>query len=322
MNPKKLNLIEICKDSKAIAIGGHVRPDGDCVGSCLAVWHYLKNAFPEKEVQVYLEYVPESLHLLSGWDQIRHVFDPAKHYDTYIALDNGTEDRLGFSKPYWDEAEIKVEIDHNISNTYQGANSLVLPTAAAACEIVADLIDDKDMTAEIALCLYTGIIHDTGVFKHNNTTEYTMVTAGRLLRWGIDTENVINQSFYAKTFVQNQILGRSLLESFLALDKKLVISVIPLHVLEFYGAGSADIDGVIDQLNVTEGIESAVLIYEYEPRKYKASLRSHHIVDVSEIAQSFGGGGHIHAAGFNFEGDWHDIVNNILEKMEPLLKEE
>ena len=316
MNPKKLDLKEICRDSRAIAIGGHVRPDGDCVGSCLGVWHYLRNAYPEKKIDIYLEFVPDSLHMLSGWEQIRTAYDPEASYDTYIALDNGTIDRLGFSKPYFDQAKIQVEIDHHISNTLQGEHVLVLPQAAAASEIVADLIDDEDLTKEIAECLYLGIVHDTGVFKHSNTTPHTMCTAGRLMGKGVDTEQIINESFYEKTYIQNQILGRSLLESFLALDRRVVISVITYPVLSFYGATSQDIDGVIDQLNVTQGIEVAILIYEYEPEHYKVSLRSHQIVDVSKIAKSLGGGGHVHASGFNAEGNWHDIVNNIMEMVD------
>ncbi|MBR1758464.1 MAG: bifunctional oligoribonuclease/PAP phosphatase NrnA [Lachnospiraceae bacterium] len=312
---KKLDLKKICKDSKAIAIGGHVRPDGDCVGSCLGVYHLLKNTYPEKEVQVYLEFVPESIKLLPGADTVKNAYDTDVYYDTFIALDNGSEERLGFSEPVWQKAKTKVEIDHHISNTYVGEHVLIDAKASAACEIVADLIDDEDLTLEIAQCLYLGIVHDTGVFKHNNTTEHTMCVAGRLLAKGVDTEQIINQSFYQKTYVQNQILGRSLLESFLTLDRRVIISVITNDVLTFYGASSQDIDGVIDQLNVTEGIEASVLIYEYEIGKFKISLRSHHIVDVSTIAKALGGGGHIHAAGFNAEGNWHDIINNILELM-------
>ncbi|MBQ9562057.1 MAG: DHH family phosphoesterase [Lachnospiraceae bacterium] len=319
MSQKKLDLREICRGSRAIAIGGHIRPDGDCVGSCLGVMHYLHRLYPDKTVDVYLEFVPDSLRLLPGWEKIRTAFDPSRTYDTYIALDNGDIDRLGFSKPYFDAAETKVVIDHHISNTYRGKHVLIVPQASAASEIVADLIDDEDLTLEIAQCLYLGIVHDTGVFKHNNTTPHTMCVAGRLIGCGIDTEQIINESFYEKTYIQNQILGRTLLESFLVFDGKMVVSVIKNQVLTFYGATSQDIDGVIDQLNVTHGIEVAALIYEIQPEEYKISLRSHHIVDVSKVAKTLGGGGHVHAAGFSATGNWHDIVNNIMELVEPEL---
>lgn len=307
-----MNLLEILKDCRSIGIAGHIRPDGDCVGSCLGLWHYLKTVWPEKEIQVNLEYVPESLKILNGTEEICSDYDPQKSYEGFVALDSGDLERLGFAEPYFHRAEVQIVIDHHISNQCQGDYVLVKPDAAATCEILAGLMEEERITKEAAECLYLGIVHDTGVFKHSNTTEHTMCCAGRLISKGVNTAAIINESFYQKTYLQNQILGRCLLESFTALDGKVILSVISKNVMDFYEAQPKDLDGVIDQLNVTKGVEVSVFVYEYEYGEYKISMRSHDLVDVSRIARTFGGGGHVRAAGFSSHGNWHDILNNIM----------
>ena len=132
-----------------------------------------------------------------------------------------------------------------------------------------------------------------------------------LLSKGVDNSKIIDESFYQKTYVQNQILGRCLLESILVLDKKVIVSCINRHQMEFYQAKAYDLDGIIDQLRVTKGVEVAILIHETGIGEFKVSMRSNGEVDVSKIATFFGGGGHIKAAGCSMKGDSHDVINNL-----------
>ncbi|WP_343209009.1 bifunctional oligoribonuclease/PAP phosphatase NrnA [Anaerolentibacter hominis] len=309
-----MNLIEILKDCKTIGIGGHVRPDGDCVGSCLGLYHYLHKKLPGADITVYLEFVPEAVKLLAGSDSIVSGYEPGKKHDAFVALDCGDLARLGFSGPYFQEAGVTVMVDHHISNQNSsfGQHALVDPRASATCEILFDLMEPDGIDKTVAECLYLGIVHDTNSFKNSNTTEHTMQVAGALIGHGINFTKIIDDSFYMKTYVQNQILGRCLLESLLALNGKVILSVLNKRVLDFYQASSQDVDGIIQQLNVTEGVEVAILVYELEQDVFKVSLRSHDIVDVSRIATAFGGGGHVRAAGFTFRGDSRDVINNLM----------
>lgn len=310
--------------AKNIVIAGHIRPDGDCVGSCTALYLYLtqnKEDFGIDKVDVYLEPFGHEFHILSGTDKIKHDYTSEEVYDVFISLDCGSLDRLGEAVKYYDSAKKTINIDHHISNLGFGHINHVVPDASSTCEVLFDLMEEERITGDIAEALYVGIIHDTGVFKHSNTTEKTMNTAGKLISKGIDFSTLIDESFYSKTYMQNQILGRCLMESFQVMEGKIIVSVLSRKMLDFYGASSADLDGIIDQLRVTKDTEVAIFLYEITNQEYKVSMRSNNGVNVSRIAVYFGGGGHIKAAGCTMRGSLHDVINNLTLHMESQLNE-
>ena len=171
----------------------------------------------------------------------------------------------------------------------------------------------------VAECLYTGMVHDTGVFRYSCTSPKTMRIAADLMEKGIDYTTIVDESFYEKSYLQNQILGRTLLESILILDGKCIFSYVNRKMMNFYEVTKKDLDGIIEQLRQTRGVEVAIFLYEVETQKYKVSLRSKNKVDVSKIASFFGGGGHVRAAGCTMDGTVHDIVNNISMHIEQAL---
>lgn len=199
--------------------------------------------------------------------------------------------------------------------------NIVPDQASSTCEVLFDQLEEEKVSREIAECLYTGIIHDTGVFKYSCTSAHTMEIAGKLMEKGIDFGAIIDNSFYKKTYIQNQILGRALLESITFFDGRCIFSAIRQSEMEFYGVTGADMDGIIDQLRLTDGVEVAIFLYETGPQEYKVSMRSQYLVDVSRIASFFGGGGHVKAAGCTMNGNIHDVINNlslhIAKQMEP-----
>ena len=310
--------------AKTIAIAGHIRPDGDCVGSCSALYQYLKQIKEEykiEKVDVYLEPFGNEFRILAGTDEIKHSYDSDEEYDVFISLDCGSLDRLGNAIKYYNTAKKTINIDHHISNQFFGKVNHVVADASSTCEVLFALMEESRITKSIAEALYVGIIHDTGVFKHSNTSEHTMTVAGRLIGKGIDFSSLIDESFYAKTYMQNQILGRCLMESILVLDGKVVFASLSRRMLDFYGASSSDMDGIIDQLRVTKGTEVAIFIYESDFKEFKVSMRSNGDVNVSKIAVYFGGGGHIKAAGCTMRGTVHDVINNLTPHIEAQLKE-
>ena len=193
--------------------------------------------------------------------------------------------------------------------------------ASATCEALYDFLDEEKISRDVAECIYTGILHDTNVFKNSNTTQRTMQVAGAMMAKGINFSRIIDESFYRKTYVQNQIMGRAVLESVLFLEGKCIFSVVRKQDMDFYGVEASDLDGIVDQLRITEGVEVAIFLYETENHVYKVSMRSNNLVNVSQVAAYFGGGGHIRAAGCTMSGSVHDVINNLSALIEKQIKE-
>ena len=317
-----INLAEEMRGVKSVAISGHIRPDGDCVGACLAVYNYIREQYPDVEAQVYLDPIPQVFSFLKGADEICLVRDREKKYDLFMGLDSGDKERLGESLCYFETAGRTLCIDHHISNQGYAGKNYIVPEASSTSELVFGILEEEKISREVAEALYVGIVHDTGVFQYSCTSPATMETAGKLMGKGIDFTRIIDDTFYKKTYIQNQILGRALLESILLLDGKCIVSRVLKRDMEFYGVEPKDLDGIVSQLRVTAGVEVAIFLYETDNQEYKASLRANGPVDVSRIAGYFGGGGHKKAAGCTMHGSFHDVVNNLTLHIENQLEEE
>lgn len=317
-----IHLAEEMRGVRTAAIAGHIRPDGDCVGSCLAVYNYIREQFPDVEVQVYLEPFAETFRFLKGADEICGDYRKDRKYDLFISLDAAAKDRLGRAEVYLETAERTLCIDHHISNSGFAQKNYIVPDASSTSELVFGILEEEKISKEIAEAIYLGIVHDTGVFQYSCTSEATMQIAGKLMSKGIDFSRIIDDTFYKKTYVQNQILGRAILESILLLDGKCIVSRVLKKDMVFYGADSRDLEGIVNQLRVTEGVEVAIFLNETDNQVYKVSMRSNGVVDVSKIACYFGGGGHVKAAGCTMHGSFYDVVNNLTLHIEKQLEEE
>ena len=318
------DLEKLLSNAETIAISAHVRPDGNAVGSTLGLYNYIKLLHPEKKLTVFLEKPESVFSYLNGFEEIITAETVSKaaatEFDLFFALDLGDTERLGFAAEYFEKAKVKACIDHHISNNGFTENDYIVPDASSTSELVYDVIDPEKMDIETAKCIYTGIIHDTGIFQYSNTSEKTMRIAGHLISFGFDFTEIINKSFYEKTYVQTQIMGRAIMESIRFMDGRFIASMLDHKIMDLYEATSQDIQGIASQLLLTKGVECAIFMYEAEPFTYKVSMRSGNNVDVSAIATHFGGGGHKKAAGFTMSGTYHDILNNISELIEKQLE--
>lgn len=314
-------LIKMVEQAQTVAILGHVRPDGDCIGSALGLLNYLQEQYPQKTIQVYLEKPAKKFSYLLHFDSISQELDPELVYDLCICLDSGDVERLGPYAVYLEHAKESICLDHHITNGGFAKVNIVEAQVSSTCEVLYSFLDDDKISRATAECFYTGIIHDTNVFKNSNTSAKTMEIAGRMMTKGINFGKIIDDSFFHKTYVQNQILGRALLESITILQGACIFSAVRLKDMEFYGVDCSDLDGIVDQLRVTEGVECAIFLHETENHVYKVSMRSNNYVDVSAIAAYFGGGGHIRAAGCNMAGSLYDVVNNLSSHIEDQMKE-
>lgn len=318
-----MKIAEEVKDAKSIGIGGHIRPDGDCVGACMALYLYLRKVFPEKPVELFLEQPSEVFRCIKDIDKIRtDVMEGGgceEDFDVFIALDT-VADRLGAAEPLFNRAERTINIDHHISNKGCGTVNFIDPHASSTSELVFRIIEEEKLDKEIAKAIYIGIVHDTGVFRYSNTSPETLAIASKLVAFGFDFSEVIEKTFYEKTYVQTLLLGRALLESILIMDGKCIVSGIEKKTLDFYHADAKDLEGIVSQLNQTRGVECTIFMYQTGVLEYKVSLRSKGKVDVAEIAVYFGGGGHMRAAGCTMNGTFYDVVNNLTLHIERQLK--
>ena len=316
-----MNILNECKDASTIGIGGHIRPDGDCVGSCLALYQYLKKCMPNAYIKVFLEKPAEIFSEIKGFEEIDSECAEDTAFDVFFCLDCAQE-RLGSSSKYFEDAVKTINIDHHISNLGCGTVNYVKPDASSTSELIYDLIDKEQLDCELAKAIYIGIIHDTGVFQYSNTAPETLEKAAKLIAFGFNFPKLIEETFYQKTYKQTQIMGRALIESMRFLGGRGIVSCMTRQMMDFYGAEPSDLEGIVNQLRNIKDVDCAIFMYQTDVLEYKVSLRSNEKVDVSKVAAYLGGGGHMRAAGCTMKGTFHDCVNNLSLHIEKQLKEQ
>lgn len=314
-----MRIIDEIKDAKTIGISGHVRPDGDCVGSVMGLYLYLKNELPDAQIDVYLEKPAAVFGCIAHIEDIKSEFNTKITYDVYFALDSNDE-RLGSALPIYRRAVKKINIDHHISNKGCGDVNIIEPDRSSTAELLYDLMNPQKIDENIAVAIYLGMVHDTGVFRYSNTSPHTLQIAAELIKFGFDFPKLVDETFFEKTYVQSQIMGRAVLESVRFLDNKCIVSAVNRKMMQFYQADAKDLDGIVNQLIAVKDIECAIFMYETGTLEYKISMRSKGKVDVSRVAVKFGGGGHVRAAGCTMNGTYHDNINNLSKEIAEQLK--
>ncbi len=316
------NIEDFLKDAKNVAIAGHVSPDGDCIGSCLGLWNYLKDNYPDIHADVYMQEIPDIYKFIRGTDKLIHTCNKsdAKKYDRLFLLDISSYDRIGVAAPIYDGIETTICIDHHRTNNGSYTHFFNYPEASSASEVLYSFFKEDRISKYTAEAIYMGIVHDSGVFRYPSTSPKTLETAAALMAKGIDFSRIIEETFYQKTYLQQVILGRILERSRLYLDGKFIVGCILRKEREELGLKASDLEGIVSQLRNTTGVDVSVLLYELDTGEFKASFRSRKIVDVSEVCAMYGGGGHIRAAGCKIKGDADEIIAQLIPIIEEKLK--
>lgn len=305
-----MKIIDEIKGAKTIAIGGHIRPDGDCVGSVMSLYLYLKKEMPEAQIDAYLDKPADIFGCIEHIEDIKSEYNTDMIYDVFVALDT-TDDRLGGAEPIYHRSQKKINIDHHISNPGCGDVNVVEPNRSSTAELLYELMNPQMIDEEIAKAIYIGIVHDTGVMRYSNTSPRTLQIAAELIKYGFDFSQIIEETFYEKTYLQTQIMGRAILESVRFMKDRCIVSMVSRRMMEFYQVTPKDLDGIVNQLQSVKGIDCAIFMYETGTLEYKVSMRSGGKVNVAAVAEKFGGGGHMRAAGCTMNGTYHDNINNL-----------
>lgn len=307
-------ILEELTGAKSIGISGHAKPDGDCVGSCMAMYLYLKKVMPEgTEIDVILEKPMDIFNCIKDIDKVRP-YPRRQAYDVFIALDT-TPDRMGDANIGYEKAHKTINVDHHLSNRGGSDVDYIYPYASSASELVYDLLNEDDIDADIAMAIYIGIIHDTGVMQYSNTSPKTLNTVAKLITYGFDFTSLIDSTFYQKTNVQNKLLGAVLLDSRIFAQGRIIVGGASLDMMEMFGANNNDTNGIVNQLRYTKNCEVAVLFYEKEPNVWKASLRANTDVNLAKVAEVFGGGGHAKASGCILNGPYEVVVKKLTDEI-------
>ena len=309
-------LLELIEKAKNIAITGHVSPDGDCTGSTLALYNYITENFEDKQVRVCLEKPSMKFSYMKGFNLISE--DPFLEADLLVSLDASDRERLGSRGVMLDTAKNSICIDHHITNTNFAGFNIVEDFRSSTCELLYTLLDYEKISVNTAVCLYTGIVHDSGVFKYQSTTRQTMEIAGALIDKGFDFTKIIDDTYFKKDFNAAKLLGLVLTNAKLEFNGQCCYGVLDYDTWTGYIDDKKKMDGIIDNLRNISGVEIALFMYESDKGEYKVSFRSIN-KNVSSIATALGGGGHIRAAGATVYGRADELLKNAIL---PMIKKE
>jgi bifunctional oligoribonuclease and PAP phosphatase NrnA len=317
----ELNLRLLLDRYKNIYIFTHLRPDGDAIGSSLALGNALKH--DSKNVRLFCsDEIPAKYSFLPGVEVFQNYFEQEKEEGLAFVLDCSDLQRLAHLKDHLKEIKMVINIDHHITNEKFGSINIIDSAAASTGEIIYKLLqtNNLEINKEISLCLYVAISSDTGSFKYENTTPQTMEIAGKLLKNGVNPSYVSQLIFDEYPFSSISILRESL--STLQLDETGKIAWMQLteKTLLEHGAKPDQLDGFVNYAKNIIGVEVGVFFYHTEDGETKTGLRSKS-VDVAAMAYKFGGGGHVRAAGCSISGKPDHIVKMVLQEIKNGLNE-
>jgi len=293
------NALELINRYDNVFICSHIQPDGDSLGSTLALAMAIGKIKGKDNVNVIkVDNIPSYFLFLPNVDIIKEQ-DINQEIELFISLDCSDRERLGVGKEFLAKAKSVINIDHHITNENFGDVNIVIPSSGSTCEIVYKLIKciNVEIDKNIASCLYTGINTDTGRFMYSNTTYETHMIVAELIKTGIDI-NDINMNIYQNmTLERTKLFLESLNKLELYADNRVGIAIVNQEMLDKTNASMEDSEGIVSFVRDINTIEVACLLKEMSESEVKVSLRSKRLVDVAKISTKFGGGGHIRAAG-------------------------
>lgn len=307
--------LETVKSASSVLIGTHLNPDGDALGSALAVSHYLDGLGIQNEVLCH-HLAPRNLRFLPGVSRIQQTPREEK-YDLGIVVDLDSLERLGNTEPYFANCAKTVFIDHHVPHDAPGDLRIVDTSAPATAVILTRLLLllGAEITPEIATCLIAGIVTDTGSFRFRNTTSESLSLAAKLLEQGGNINLVSESVFQSKPLSSARLLGFTLERMQLDCDDRLCWSVLTHEDFEQNHAVDEDTEGFVNELLSIETVQIAALFREPKRGKIRCSIRSRGDFDVAAVARIFGGGGHKNAAGCTFEGPIEESVEKLISEL-------
>ena len=311
---------QLIQSNERFLVSGHAHPDGDAIGSTLALYHLLR-ALGKEVIAFNVDPVPFNLNFLPGADQVVSVLPDDARFDVACLLDCHEKARAGdrFPENGWGESLLVID-HHRLKET--PADVLVHDErAAATAELVYRLARtlNAPMIPELVECIYCAIVTDTGGFRYSNTSPTAMSIAADLIAHGVDVWHITSHIYESNPVERLQLLAEVLGTLEQSRCKRLAVLRISAEMMARYEASESMLDGFINHARSIRGVEVAAQLREQSDGSYRISFRSRGRVDVSEIAMRFGGGGHRNAAGCTIEGSWTKVIEHLNSAIDAVL---
>lgn len=314
------NIIEEIKKAEKIVILTHETPDGDAIGSSLAMKLALKQL--GKNADLIIKEFPRIFDFLPNREEVKQETDIEK-YDLAISLDCADFKRL-VGNEYFEKAKQTIVIDHHGSNKMYGDINFVNPVSPACCQILIGMFQyfNIDINKELGTCILTGIITDTGGFRYSGVTPETFEFTAELLEKGVNVSEIYKRVLETQTKANFELMKRTIDRMEFLENGKVTFTYITNKDLEEVNAEIGDHEGLVEIGRDIEGVEVSVFIRQKENDKdtYKISMRSNDYVNVSDVCLMFGGGGHEKAAGAVIQGDIEQVKQKIINELKKVLK--
>jgi phosphoesterase RecJ-like protein len=303
------------KTKHRFLVSCHVHPDGDAIGSTLAIDAVLSQ-MGKQVVMVCNEGVPNVYRFLENSSLIKEDLEPGFIPEVLICVDCAERERIALPANVWTIPGLQtINIDHHITNTGFADLNLIQPNAAATGEVIFSLLAAGSVTLNhgIATALYTAIATDTGFFRYSNTSWFTMEVAAQLVKHHqVELSKIAEQVHEQKSYNSIRLLGEVLNTVQVGNDGKVAWAILNQKMLGKYPVENEETESYVNYARSIEGVEVAILFKELRPNEIKLSWRSTSAVDVSKLAANFGGGGHARAAGCNLNGPLEQVVSQVL----------
>jgi len=311
-------IIELLKNCRHVLVVSHINPDGDAVGSMMALGMALES-LNIKTTLLNESAISDQYSFLPKIETMVRSIGDVREYDAAVVLDCGEMERVGKSAAAIGRIPLVVNIDHHVTNTMFGDYRIIDANACATAEILFHLITEMDVqiNKEIATAIYTGILTDTGSFRFSNTTASVFDICAKMVGFGADPAEIAENIYQTHSFARVKLLKLALESIELLNDKRIGLMRITRDMIEKAGASPHDMDGFIDYPRGIKNVEVAALIKELDGGRpgdapfYHVSLRSSGNVDVAAFASQYGGGGHARAAAFDSNSSVSDLKSMI-----------
>jgi len=318
-------VIEILKEKDFFLITAHINPEGDSIGSQLALSNLLER-LNKKHLMVNRDAIPDNLKFLPGVEKI--IFSMPEHFQPQVALvlDCPVKRRVGTVEPAVDKADVVVNIDHHVSNEFFGDINWVEAEMSSIGEMIYHLYEKigVEIDKDTAIAMYSAILTDTGMFNYDNTSGKTHQIAGKLLEKGIDPSSVFNEIYEKKSFAQIRILGKVLSGIQIEEEGKIAYMSLTSDMYAEESVNDVSTEEFINYLRSIKGVEVAIFFKQNPDNReiVDVSFRSSGDVDVNMIASRLGGGGHKRASGCKLTCGLDEAKKEVLQETRKAVRAE